>query len=107
MKLLIDVLFLDWQQLLQPLGVESCTIQSTFAELFAAYSHCDRYYHTLEHIQSVLNTLNSLKTQAQNWQAVQFAAWLHDVVYDPQAQDNEAKSADYAHILLATLSVPI
>jgi len=31
---------------------------------------------------------------------------LHDVVYDSQAKNNEAKSADYARILLANLSVP-
>jgi hypothetical protein len=33
---LTDELFLDWQKLLQPLGVESFTIQSTFAELVAS-----------------------------------------------------------------------
>nr|WP_290225165.1 hypothetical protein [Trichocoleus desertorum] len=106
MQALTDELFLDWQKLLQQLGIESFTIQSTFAELVAAYSRCDRYYHTLEHIQAVFSTLDTLKSQAQDWQAVKFAAWLHDVVYEPQAKDNEAQSAEYARILLADLSVP-
>jgi predicted metal-dependent HD superfamily phosphohydrolase len=105
MKSGTDQLFLGWKQLLQPLDVESFTIETTFAELVAAYSRRDRYYHNLEHIHAVLSTLSTLRTQAQNWQAVQFAAWLHDVVYDSQAKDNEAKSAEYAHILLSALSV--
>ena len=102
----IEQLSLDWQQLLQPFGVPATTAQTTFAEIVAAYSCPHRYYHNLEHIQSVLNTLKTLKNQAQDWQAVQFTAWLHDVVYDSQAKDNEEKSAEYARILLGNLSVP-
>jgi predicted metal-dependent HD superfamily phosphohydrolase len=106
MKNLADELFLDWQQLLQPFEIEQGTVQTTFAAIAIAYSSPQRYYHNLEHIQAVLSTVGTLQEQAQDWQAIQFAAWLHDVVYDPQAKNNEAKSADYARILLANLSVP-
>ncbi len=47
MRALTDQLFSGWQQLLQQLGVEPFTIRSTFAELVAAYSQRDRYYHIL------------------------------------------------------------
>jgi predicted metal-dependent HD superfamily phosphohydrolase len=106
MKNLTDELFGNWQQLLQPFEIEQGTVQTTFAAIATAYSSPQRYYHNLEHIQAVLSTISTLQEQAQDWQALKFAAWLHDVVYDPQAKNNEAKSADYARILLANLSVP-
>jgi len=61
MRALTDQLFSGWQQLLQQLGVEPFAIRSTFAELVAAYSRRDRYYHTPEHIHAVLGALNTLK----------------------------------------------
>jgi predicted metal-dependent HD superfamily phosphohydrolase len=37
---------------------------------------------------------------------VRLAAWLHDVVYDTHAADNEAQSAAYAGRVLAALDLP-
>ena len=38
--------------------------------------------------------------------AVALAAWLHDVVYDPTAADNEQRSAEWAAARLPTIGVP-
>ena len=37
---------------------------------------------------------------------ITLAAWLHDVIYDSRATDNEERSADYAQSLCAKLSYP-
>jgi predicted metal-dependent HD superfamily phosphohydrolase len=99
-------LFNNWWHLLQSFGVEQVAAEKTFTQLVTAYSTPGRYYHTLEHIYHVLNTIQTLQNQAQDLPAVQFAAWFHDVIYNPQAQDNEEKSAIYASEILKSLTIP-
>ena len=41
-----------------------------------------------------------------NLNAVKLAAWLHDVIYDSKASDNEERSAEYAERLSEKLSIP-
>jgi predicted metal-dependent HD superfamily phosphohydrolase len=86
-----------WQRLLP--GVDS-----TFADLAARYGETGRHYHTLEHIRAVLARIDDLWPDAPP--ALRFAAWLHDVVYDSRASDNEERSADYARAILPALGVP-
>ena len=54
----------------------------------------------------VLATVKSLTSFAKNLNAVKLAAWLHDVIYDSRASDNEDRSAEYAERLCEELSVP-
>jgi predicted metal-dependent HD superfamily phosphohydrolase len=76
---------------------------AAFADLAARYSEPGRHYHTLDHIRSVLDCIETLWTDAP--QALSLAAWLHDVVYDSRAADNEQRSADYARAMLPALGV--
>lgn len=101
-----NILFKHWQHTLQKFGVDQGNIKATFAQLVAAYSAAGRHYHTLKHIHYVLNKIQSLQTYTKNLPAIQLAAWLHDVVYDTQAQDNEERSAEYACQLLNSLAIP-
>ncbi len=43
---------------------------------------------------------------AQDPQAIQFAVWFHDAIYDTQAKDNEEKSAAIAVVRLRSLNLP-
>ncbi|WP_414529599.1 hypothetical protein [Nodularia chucula] len=95
-----------WQQTLQVFGVEQVASEQAFGDLVIAYSTGDRHYHTLKHINHVLDTIDTLQAYAQNLAAVQLAAWFHDVVYNTQAQDNEETSADYADKILSNLGIP-
>ncbi|MBD2693972.1 hypothetical protein [Anabaena catenula] len=99
------ILFSHWQQTVQPFGVNYLAADQAFNHLVTAYSSPNRYYHTLEHIYHVLNTIDTLQIYAQDLPSVQLAAWFHDVVYDAQAQDNEEKSADYAEQMLTNLGI--
>jgi predicted metal-dependent HD superfamily phosphohydrolase len=67
-----------------------------FDLLAAAYAEPVRAYHTAQHIDECLTLLDTVAAQLQNPDDVELAIWLHDVVYDPQAKDNEARSAELA-----------
>jgi predicted metal-dependent HD superfamily phosphohydrolase len=48
----------------------------------------------------------SLTDKIQNPDAVYFAIWFHDVIYDTKKTDNEEKSAEFAVEALGGLGVP-
>ena len=77
---------------------------AAFADLAAHYGEPGRHYHTLDHIRAVLDRIDALWPDAPP--ALLLAAWLHDVVYDSRAADNEERSADYARAILPALGVP-
>ena len=54
-----------------------------------------------------MNSIERLRSHAADINAVKLAAWLHDVVYDSRASDNEDRSAEYADRLCASLSIPV
>ncbi|MUG95747.1 HD domain-containing protein [Scytonema sp. UIC 10036] len=99
----INQLLERWQHLLASFEVTPDIAQVTFTQIVTAYSSPKRYYHTLEHIEYILNIIESLQDKTQNLEVVQLAAWFHDLVYDTQAHDNEERSAKYASHLLASL----
>jgi predicted metal-dependent HD superfamily phosphohydrolase len=96
----------EWDNLLGSFGVRQAFAQPVFLALAAAYSGADRFYHTLEHIQAVLATIERLRVLATQFAALQLAAWFHDVVYDSRARDNEERSAAYAAHVLQNLGIP-
>ncbi len=106
-----EKLFYKWHNLLLLLGIKSVEItEKTFTKIVEAYSHPSRYYHNLKHIFHVLETIQtlqnlSLQNLIHQLISLELAAWLHDVVYDPKAQDNEEKSAIYANDLMKSLEI--
>lgn len=66
---------------------------SDFALLSEAYSQSHRRYHNLGHIEHCLAEFDRAVGLAERPDEVEAAIWLHDLVYDPRACDNEEKSA--------------
>lgn len=95
-----------WQRLFVDFKVETTLTNQVFSEIVKLYSRNERYYHNLLHIQRVLDVANTLKSLAINFHAIEIAAWFHDVIYDPQANDNEEKSAKFASDSLISFNVP-
>jgi predicted metal-dependent HD superfamily phosphohydrolase len=62
--------------------------------LIAAYSEKQRAYHTVQHIYECLILFESIRSELNDVYAVALAIYFHDVIYDPQAKDNELKSAE-------------
>ncbi len=77
-----------------------------FSSLVERYSESNRHYHNLRHIAELLRLIGSVKDEAQSYDAVCFAAWFHDCVYDTRKNDNEERSAEFAARALNELSVP-
>jgi predicted metal-dependent HD superfamily phosphohydrolase len=95
-----------WKDLLHGWGVAPAQADRTFEGIVQAYSGPGRFYHTLDHVMDVLATVESLAAHANNLNAVKLAAWLHDVIYDSKASDNEERSARYAERLCEGLAIP-
>lgn len=65
----------------------------SFAGLVASYSEPHRAYHTLAHLDFIFAKLAQHAADAKEPGRLAFAAWYHDIVYDPLAKDNEERSA--------------
>ena len=72
----------------------------TFEELVSRYAEPHRRYHTLEHIEQCLRGFDRFRGLAERPAEVELAIWFHDMVYDPRATDNEARSAELARARL-------
>jgi len=101
-----DLLQTQWINLTSKYAPLPSVIESLFNSLVEHYSSGDRAYHNLSHIQSLLSLSASLIDKIQNRDALYFAVWFHDVIYDPKRSDNEEKSAEFAAEALASLGVP-
>lgn len=72
------------------------------ARLAAAYAEPHRAYHTAAHVADVLRWFDDVADDGL-WRdpaAVYLACVFHDAVYEPQAKDNEARSAAMARALV-------
>ena len=68
-------------------------------QLLASHREPHRRYHTATHVVWVLRHVRDIVSageQATDVHAVQLAALYHDVVYDPSATNNEARSGTIA-----------
>lgn len=67
-----------------------------FDFLVQKYSEPHRKYHTLEHIQACLELLDEVKELVDDFDALEWAIWFHDVIYEIPGPENEIKSAQLA-----------
>lgn len=76
-----------------------------FSTLHEAYAEKHRGYHTGQHIDECLALFDKLRDLCDHPDEVEFAVWLHDLVYRPRRDDNEERSADVANKWLAECRV--
>jgi predicted metal-dependent HD superfamily phosphohydrolase len=84
-------------------GASEEGIAGAWTRLVDAYSCGDRVYHTLDHVEAVLEELGTLKLEDPF--SVELAAWYHDAVYDTHREDNEQASAEFARAELSGLGI--
>lgn len=73
------------------------------ADLKARHAEPQRHYHDWTHIAALLTHREGLRKSLNDDAAVLYAILFHDAVYDPRANDNEARSA----ALLLTSKPPL
>ncbi|MGI4863274.1 MAG: HD domain-containing protein [Janthinobacterium lividum] len=83
-----------WHALTAPLLPDAARREAELTRLAAAYDAPERHYHTLQHIENLLNRVEA--HPLQDPVVVGLAAWFHDAVYSALRADNEAKSAEWA-----------
>ncbi|MCZ7649181.1 MAG: hypothetical protein M5U26_28655 [Planctomycetota bacterium] len=98
-------MFERWRALHSNLGARRPAIR-IFDLLVAHYAEPHRAYHNLDHIAKLLHGLNEFTGLARDRDAVELGIWFHDVIYDPRAKDNEARSAAWAVEALRELGLP-
>src|SRR5580700_5114324 len=101
-----DVMLQKWHDLFQAWAVDPIQADERFEDACRHYAEPSRFYHTLDHVQAVLDKVDELRSYARNLNAVKLAAWLHDVIYDSRAPDNEERSAEYSERLCCSLAIP-
>jgi predicted metal-dependent HD superfamily phosphohydrolase len=67
---------------------------AVYAELCDHYEQPHRRYHNLEHIRDCLSRVDEIAELLCDRDAVEFALWFHDAVYEIGAATNEWKSAE-------------
>lgn len=92
-----------WIDSCQQLGV--VPDQTIFIKLVHYYSHSDRHYHTLQHLQECFSYFDLVKDQAEVPTAVEMALWFHDAIYNVKGHNNEQLSAQWAVKCLQSLKV--
>ncbi|MBN2511842.1 MAG: hypothetical protein JXB18_02780 [Sedimentisphaerales bacterium] len=78
------------------IGAKS-SADAAFELLVNAYTQPHRFYHNLDHIRACLDIFEQIRSMASNPDAVEFALWYHDVVYDVRGSQNEEQSALIAY----------
>lgn len=79
--------------------------ESLAPDLVARWSEPHRHYHTLDHLEACLASLDAHQGLATNPTVVEIALWFHDAIYDPRAPDNEERSAILAADALRSAGV--
>lgn len=74
-------------------------------DLVRRYSEPHRRYHTVEHLAAMLVVIDDLAADAEDLDAVRYAAFFHDAVYAMDGGDNEEASARLAETTLPALGV--
>jgi len=81
-----------WRTVVAPLLPDP---EPIWQQLASHYSEPHRHYHTLDHVTACLGWLDHYRHLAADPLCLELALWAHDVIYDPRAADNEARSADW------------
>ena len=75
-------------------------------QLLACYSEPGRSYHSLQHLEECMFTLQPLRPLAEHAAEIELALWFHDAIYDTRRKDNEERSAQWLRESAVAVGVP-
>ena len=94
-----------WLDLWRRIGARG-NAAMVYCDIAEHYAQPQRAYHNLNHIIDCLNEFKRARYFTLNPDAIEFAIWFHDAVYDAKARDNEEKSAKFALATIKSISLP-
>lgn len=71
-------------------------IENLWMEIEKKYSEKGRYYHNFEHLENMFREFNDVTAAVQDYTAITFSVFYHDVIYNASSKSNEEKSAGFA-----------
>lgn len=95
-----------WRTLATKYSPDESLLAGLYTELTDHYREAHRYYHNLDHIESLLQLYFQYEKELSQPDVVLFSIYYHDVVYTPGKEDNEYQSALIAQKALLQLGVP-
>lgn len=98
--------FYDFLKLCQEFGARKNPLY-VYDDLHSRYLEPHRGYHTIDHIKSCLGEFRQVTALLRYPNAVEFAIWFHDAVYNTHEHDNEEKSAQLAVNVIKELELPL
>lgn len=99
-------LFYVWESLVSNYTNDSLLVKEGFNSILTHYSESHRYYHNLDHVQTLLVFIEEYNHLVQDLENLQLAVFFHDIIYDVQRGDNEERSALVATQFLEQTSYP-
>ncbi len=94
-----------WTAVASKYSDDSELIQYLWDEILTAYRQPERTYHNDMHLIFMFTLADSVRAEFDDRDAVYFAIFYHDFIYDPERNDNEEKSAGVADDKLRELGV--
>jgi len=86
-----------WKEVCSNCKVSDQDARKWWQVIHRGYSENARHYHTLKHIGHMLWLMKNdqmISKTIQDSTSMTFAAFFHDVIYDPLSKENEDKSAE-------------
>ena len=74
-------------------GCAESSIERWFEQVLGHYREPHRHYHTPEHVEHCLRQLDLVPALIEDRDALEFAIWYHDVIYQTGEVGNERASA--------------
>lgn len=71
-------------------------IDRLWMEIEKKYSEKGRHYHNFDHLENMFRELNAITAKIQDYTAIAFSVFYHDVIYNASSKSNEEKSALFA-----------
>jgi predicted metal-dependent HD superfamily phosphohydrolase len=96
----------SFKELIGKFTNNSHLINERWIEIERNYTSKKRHYHTLNHLENLLDLLVNVKNEIKNWDTILFSLYYHDIIYNSLKSDNEEKSAILAGKRMQELSVP-
>ncbi len=95
----------EFYKLINQFESDESKIADLWNDVYQAYTGRKRHYHDLSHLENLLMQLSVVHEDVENWNALLFTLYYHDIVYDAKKKNNEELSADWAKKVMTQIGV--